>query len=140
MEKALGIKYGSCKDYELVKGVDYIPLTNFEREDHWNWKGGLRTDDMAGYMKKYRENNPEWHKAEMEKKNARRRTAEGRERGKKAQAAWREKNREVYNEYMREYRKKNAEKVNANARAYRDKDRDAYNKHMREYRARKRAA
>tara|TARA_Y100000034_G_scaffold118221_1_gene158682 strand:- start:4277 stop:4678 length:402 start_codon:yes stop_codon:yes gene_type:complete len=127
LEKALGIKYDSCKDYELVEGKDYTvggvsgSGWGFQEGDkNPRWKGGLR--------------------AYYDRRNAARRTPESRVRGKKAQAARRDKNREGYNEYMREYRKKNNEKSRAYAQAYRDKDRDAYNKHMREYRASKRAA
>jgi hypothetical protein len=127
MEKALGIKYGTCKDYELVEGKDYT--VGGVSGSGWGFQDG--------------EKNPRWsggEEASRLRHNAKRRTAEGRDKGKKRMQAYRDKNRDAYNEYQREYRKKNNEKSRASAQAYRDKDRDAYNKQMREYRARKRAA
>jgi len=119
-------------------GIEHVWVNEAEYEDcftpgnyatGWGFQEGEKNPRYSGGEEAYRL-----------RRNANRKTPEGRVRGAKRMEKYREKNRDAYNEYQREYRKKNNEKSRAYAQAYRDKDRDAYNKHIREYRASKRAA
>jgi len=89
MEKALGIKYGTCKDYELVEGKDYT--VGGVSGSGWGFQDGEKNPRWSGGPEAYRI------------RRGIRRRGPDKEKETLRMADWREKNREHYNAYMREY-------------------------------------